>query len=201
MNQNNEKLVSNWIPLISTVVSVCCVIFTATMCYLAYKANQLTYKANQLTEKAISESTGIAKEANSLAKKANDKTERFAIINAEVQWDSIRDSHDKIDISLQEWEKNKNLKKKGKIIESRNELDRELRLIDAPDYIKHLYIKRFEKYQIMKNVAKQYEPFLQRMSNIDFSLPEPPRLPSVTIIGGGNVSIGGGGNVSIGVGK
>lgn len=181
MNKNNKKPVSKWIPF-SVVVSVFSFISTLTMCYLAYEANHLTYKANQLSEKAISESMRIAEEANSLAKKANDKTERFAVINAEVQWDDIWDSYGKIDNSLQEWEKTKNLKRKGEIIKSRNELEMELSQLDAPDYIKRLYLKRFDKYQIMKNLAEQYKPFSQRMTHIDYTLPSPPRLPPGTIL-------------------
>lgn len=188
--ENNSKVVS----ILKLAPPILLVVVTTILAYYTYqlakfsstqskasisaaqaakKSAEATLKSLGITEKSLK----YAEEANRLEKEASNKTEKFAIINAEVQWDSIRESYDKIDQSLKEWEKNKNFKMNGKIIRSRNELDKELKELKAPDHIKHLYIKRFNKYQIMENLAKQYKPFSQRLTHIDLTLPAPPRLP------------------------
>ena len=122
-------------------------------------------------------------------KEANETSEKFDIINAETQWGMLKDSYDEIDQEVLVWESSKGLKRDGRAVESEAEVVSLLDRLKVPPKIKRLYIKRHEKYQILKNVAEQYQPFENRLANLDFVLPSAPVLPGVTLKG---VSIGGG---------
>jgi len=134
------------------------------------------------------ESNDIAKEANEIAKSAMNSSEKFDIINAETQWGMLKDSYDEIDQEVLTWENSNNLKRNGKAVESEEELVSLLDSLKVPTKIKRLYIKRHEKYQILKHVAEQYQPFEKRLANVDFILPSAPVLPkSKAILKGVNV--------------
>jgi len=142
--------------------------------------------------KTCSEQKGsnlIAEEANEIAKSAMNSSAKFAIITAETQWGTLKDSYDETDQEVREWENNNGLKRDGKAVKSEEELVSVLDRLKAPPKIRRLYIKRHEKYAILRNVGDQYKPFEKRLANVDFVLPLAPVLPRVTLKG---VSISGG---------
>lgn len=123
--------------------------------------------------KTCSEQEGsneIAKEANEIAKTAMNSSQKFDIINAETQWGMLKDSYDEIDQEVITWENSNNLKRNGKAVESEEELVSLLDSLKVPPKIKRLYIKRYEKYQILKNVAKQYQLFEKKISKCRFCI-------------------------------
>jgi len=100
----------------------------------------------------------------------------------------LKDSYDEIDQEVLTWGNSNNLRRNGKAVEPKEEFVTLIDSLKVPPKIKRLYIKRHEKYQILKNVAKQYQPFEKRLANVDFVLPSAPVLPKVTLrVKGANV--------------
>jgi len=134
------------------------------------------------------DSNKTATDANRIAKSAMKSSEKFDIINAETQWGMLKDSYDEIDQEVLTWENSNNLKRNGKAVESEEELVSLLDDLEVPPKIISLYIKRHERYQSLKNVAEQYQPFKKRLANVDLVLPSAPVLPKATYrVKGANV--------------
>lgn len=103
----------------------------------------------------------------------------FGEINTEVQWSTLLDNYQKVDNEIRQWEESKGMKRNGDIIKNRNQLDVFLNKLKtdfgANDYIIRLYIDRSDRYESLLNVAKRYEVVSDRLKNIDFNLPAPPK--------------------------
>lgn len=133
-----------------------------------------------------------ADQSNVTANKALENSKVFGEINAEVQWDTLLDSYYEVDGEIRDWEKTRDFKGERIEVVGYEELEKTVAKLNAPDRIKRLYIRRYHKYESLKNVAKRYEPVDERLNRVDFSLPAAPKLPKVTMKG---VSISGGGSM------
>jgi hypothetical protein len=177
-----NKLIEKWITKdnIAILVSLFAIILSLKTCSQQNKTNELSQDANK-----------IAQEANKLAKDTSDSSLKFTIINAEAQWDTLRDSYDEVDYKILTWEKSKNLKRDGTSVDSLQFLEKYLDKLKPPEDIKRLYRMRHEKYIVLKNVAEQYKPFEERLTHINFLLPSAPVLPRPTLVGvsGSGISI------------
>lgn len=121
-----------------------------------------------------------AQKANRIATEALKQSNQFNAITAEVQLDQLVKSYREVDDQLRTWEQSAQIKRdKDKDVpaKTREELDTQLQQFQAPENIKVLYLLRFERYQSLLNVSKQYEPFKDRLKYVNSALPVPPRLP------------------------
>ena len=122
----------------------------------------------------------------------------FDLIQAQIQWNTLKKDYEDADDEVWKWEQANDLKRDGIPVSSLEELNKRLDRLKCPEDIKRKYRKRFDRRQSLIKAKEAHPPFAERYANIDFSLPSPPRLPGgVEIIPGGNVTIKPGGNVSI----
>ena len=57
--------------------------------------------------------------------------------------------------------------------------------------LKRKYRRRFDRRQSLIKAKEAHPDFAERYANMDFKLPEPPRLPSGTLTGGGTGTLTG----------
>lgn len=165
--------------IIIVLLSVIAIVVSVKTCSKQEESNKLSLRSSEIAK----ESNQIAKEANEIAKLAMNSSAKFDIINAETQWGMLKDSYDEIDQEVLVWESKKGLKRDGKAVDSEEELASLLDRLKVPPNIRRLYIKRHEKFQILKNVGEQYKPFEERLANVNFVLPSAPVLPKATLSG------------------
>ncbi len=113
-----------------------------------------------------------------ISQEASNSSKTFGEINAEVQWSNLLKSYHDVNEEIKEWEQGQKFEKVDVVVKSYDEMEKALKPIGAPQRIKRLYMRRFESYQSLENMAKLYEPVKERLKRIDFTLPAPPRLPS-----------------------
>lgn len=132
----------------------------------------------------------ISIRACSLSKESNEISMRFSEINAEVQWNNLLTLYNEVDDQIREWEVSKGLKRDGRAIENQKQLEKYLKTLSQtgkkpPPDIVRCYKLRFERYESLKIVAQRYDAVKERLHNIDFVMPSPPRRSS-----GGSLSLG-----------
>ncbi len=149
---------------------------------ISSKSNTIAQEANSITKRALVESlakaqdaTLLAKESNNLSKEALSSSKKYWDVNAQVVWNTLKDAYDEAEKKVLEWERKNKYRRKGKPVKSYQELNDFL--VKLPDEAKPLYRKRFDKRQSLIKASDVYMPFRERLSNIDFLLPAPPRLP------------------------
>lgn len=128
-------------------------------------ANSNALKAIKISEEAIN----LSKEANSINK-----------VNAENLLSLHRDNFIEIDEKLKDWEQGKGLKRTGISPQSIEEMQSELTELNLsiPAEIIKIYKKRQREYETLSFMVETYQPFKERFSKLDLTLPALPNLPS-----------------------
>lgn len=162
---------------------------------ISLESNRISQKANELTEKAISESSAKADEANRVAKNSNEIAEKslfqsektsleslkYIEINAQIMWNNLKESYDNADREVLEWEKNNNFSRANQPVDTLEDLIDYVNQLNISEEGKMLYRNRFDKRMSLINASEAYEPFKERLSNLDFTLPKAPLLPKYLI--------------------
>jgi len=158
---------------------------------ISLESNRISKNANELTEKALNESSVKANEANNIAKKSNEIAEesllqsekalaaslKYAEINAQIMWNTLKEAYDNADKEVLEWEKANNYSRAKQPVDTPENLLDFLNQLKISDEGKRLYIKRFDKRISLIKASEAYEPFKERLSNLDLTLPAAPLLP------------------------
>ena len=120
-------------------------------------------------------SCSISNEAINLAKEANSINK----VTAEDSWTFHLNKFIEIDDELKDWEHKKSLKRNGISPHSIDDMEIELTKskLQIPSKVMKLYKKRQEEYETLKDMLKVYQPFKERFSKLDLTLPLSPKLP------------------------
>lgn len=106
-------------------------------------------------------------------------SERFNVVSAEVQWQSLRDGYDEIDAEIATFEKSTGRERTNSTIETRVQLDEYLAEANLPGEVNDRYVRRFERWQALRNAASQYAPFKNRVPNFEIAVPPVPVVPRI----------------------
>ena len=162
---------------------------------ISFESNVISKNANEMTRKALADSLMKAEDANYLAKTSNEISEKsfvkseealneakkYAEVNSQIMWNSLRDAYDSADREVLEWEQANNLRRVAQPVKTPEALIELLDRLKISDEGRRLYIKRFDKRMSLIKASEVYEPYKERLSNLDFTLPTAPLLPSYLI--------------------
>lgn len=148
--QNLIKFLDKWKVLFSIILSIFVLLVQYRSCSISNEAINLTMEANNINK-----------------------------VTAEDSWSFHRNKFIEIDDELKDWEHKKNLKRNGISPHSIEDMEIELTKskLQIPSKVMKLYKNRQEEYETLKDMLKVYQPFKERFSKIDLTLPVSPNLP------------------------
>ena len=130
-----------------------------------------------------------------VTKETLNQSTKFVEIMTEKQWSDKREEYEEINDELKKWELNNNLNRGEKEASSINELltylnDLKIDGNKIAESIKLLYLKRHRLYESLKRFSQIDKTLVARLSNVDFTLPSPPKLPRARSTASGSFSMG-----------
>lgn len=145
-----------------------------------------TEKNKELATQANTE----AQNAIQVARRTRISSTRLHEAEARALWDILTGEFYEIEHYLQRWEKQNFLARQNRPVRSKADLQKNLQLlgetVNLPDSIKDLYLKREEKYEMLRRLRKSLADYSSEFKKANFPMPPPPRLP---LLGSGEQQI------------
>ena len=158
---------------------------------ISIESNRISKNANELTAKAFTDSALKANEANGIAKQSDEIAEKsllqsekalaeslkYAEINSQIMWNTLKEAYDNADREVLEWEKANDFLRAKQPVDTLEKLMNFLDQLKISDEGKRLYIKRYDKRMSLIKASEAYEPFKERLTKLDLTVPTAPLLP------------------------